>query len=182
LPKVEKAIHLDAFKLYMEMGGMSPAFLSQFVAKFGKTDRTAQRWEKDLGWRERIKKPVDDAVEDLSKLRELNAEELISGFLDLCRTRVSAIGIRASYIEAIFATAFERIPSPENPHPDNPLEIKSIEDMERIVRMQSLMEKEEQAWAKLSLLLVGEPDSRMEMIIKQGLTFSFSGNLTEDDI
>lgn len=161
---------------------MSPRFLTAFGSKTGKSDSTAFRWQRELNWKERIQKPVDDAVEDLGKLRELNAEELISGFLDLCRTRVSAIGIRASYIEAIFATAFERIPSPENPHPDNPLEVKTIEDMERIVRMQSLMEKEEQAWAKLSLLLVGEPDSRMEMIIKQGLTFTFTGNLTEDDV
>ncbi len=162
MPKVEKAIHLDAFKLYMETGGMSQEFLAQFRTKTGKSRRTAYDWEKAYEWKERAREPKAVAIQELETEKKLDAQELIAGFLDLCDTRISDIGIRKGYIDAVFGTAFDRIPTPEKPKPKNPIKVDTIEDMERLVKMQVALMKEEQNWAKLALLLMGEPDSRTE--------------------
>lgn len=166
MPKVEKAIHLDAFKLYMEMGGMSPEFLSQFVADFGKNVRTAQRWEKDLDWVKRAKEPIQEAVAALEETEKLDAQELIAGFLDMCKTGFSNIETKASYIDAIFGTAYDRIPNASNPTPENPIVVESIEDMDRLANMDVKLIKAKIELAKLALLLVGEPDSRSETTIR----------------
>jgi len=166
MPKVEKAIHLDAFKLYVAMGGMSPEFLAQFGTEIGKSARTAKRWESELDWQERAKQPAAAAVAELEQAEKLDAQELISGFLDLCEHRLESVGIQKTYIDAIFATAFARIPTPVKPNPENPLAVKTIEDMDKLVNMQVKYMREEQAWTKLALLLVGEPDSRNETTIR----------------
>ncbi len=162
MPKTEKAIHQKAFAIYTEMGGMSPAFFAQFRTKFGKSRRTAYDWEKAFGWKERAKEPADEAVAELKEEGKLNAKELVSGFLDLCQTRMDGMGAEKSYVGAMFATAFDRIPSEENPEPENPLEIKTLEDMDRLVRMGATISREEREWVKLGLVLAGEPDSRNE--------------------
>ena len=162
MPKVEKAIHLDAFKLYLAMGGMNPEFLQKFAKDFDKSENTAYRWAKSYGWKARAQEPIDEAVEELKQEEKLNAKELVSGFLDLCKNRMDGTATQKSYIEAIFGTAFDRIPSEKNPKPKNALEVKTIQDMESLVRMHSMLEKGEQAWVKLGLLLAGEPDSRAE--------------------
>jgi len=162
MPKFEKAIHLDAFKLYTEYGAVTKEFLAQFGTKFGKSARTAKRWAEELDWKERAKKPVEEAIQELEAEEKLNAQELISGFLDLCRTRVESIGKKTTYIDAVFSTAFDRIPSKENPEPENSIVVESIEDMERLGNMQVKMVNAEIQLAKLALLLVGEPDSHAE--------------------
>jgi len=162
MPKLETAITLEAYMMYMEHGGINLEFLGKFKEKFGKGQSTAYGWEKDLHWKERAKQPIQEAVEELTEEEKLDAKELISGFLDLCKTRTQNIGSRSTFLEAIFQSSFDRIPTAENPKPENPIVIETLEDMERVTKMQMMMEKSEQAWAKLSLVLVGEPDSHTE--------------------
>ena len=162
MPKNEKPVHLNAFKLYMEMGGMSPEFLTAFASKIGKSDSSAFRWAKDFNWKARAKEPKAAAIQELETEKKLDAQELIAGFLTLCDTRITDIGIRKGYIDAIYATAFKQIPTPEKPNPENALRVDTIEDMERLIKMQVALMKEEQNFAKLALLLVGEPDHRTE--------------------
>ena len=164
MPKAKKAIELDVFALYIEMGGMSQEFVAEVGRKFGKSDRTLRRWEKEGSWKEKAREPKAVAIQELETEQKVDAKELIAGFLDLCHTRITDIGIRKGYIDAIYATALHRIPTPEN-NPENPLKVDTIEDMERLTKMQVSLMKEEQNWAKLALLLVGEPDSRTETTI-----------------
>jgi len=181
MPKVEKAIHLDAFKLYMKMGGMSQEFLSQFVVDFGKNVRTAQRWEKDLDWVERAREPIQEAVEELEAEKKLDAQELISGFLDMCETGFNNIEIKTSYVDAVFGTAYKRIPNAKNPKPKNPIVVQSIEDMDRLSNMEVRLIKAKIDLAKLVLLLVGQPDSHTKLS-GAGVSFNFGDKITEDDI
>ncbi len=155
MPKVEKAIHLDAFMLYVEMGGMSPAFVSAFVRKFGKSEKTCYRWQKDHDWKRRIKEPVDEAVEELQAEEKLNAEELISGFLDLCRTRMSGIELETGYIRAIFATAFEKIKTGK-------LKVDTISDLSELIRAESRLIRDEQNYMRLVMMLIGKPEQIFE--------------------
>lgn len=155
MPKVEKPIHLDAFKLYMEYGGITPEFLSRYVKEFGKTDRTAYRWEEDLNWKERAKKPIEEAVEELQAAEKLNVEELIGGLLDLCQNRMDGLSKQADYIKAIFSTAFDTITSGE-------LKVECISDIKELVLAQSRLVRDEQAYIRLILTLVGEPEKIME--------------------
>jgi len=166
MPKVEKAIHLDAFKLYMQYGAITPEFLSAFAKQTGKTEKTAYRWQADLDWKERAKEPISEAVKELEAEQKIDAQELISGFFDLYQNRLESIGVKSSYIDAIFATTFDRIPTPENPNPKDPLQVKTIEDLRWLVKMNADLMKEEQTWAKMALVLVGEPDSRSETTIR----------------
>lgn len=182
MPKVEKAIHLQAFKLYMEMGGMSKAFLSAFVGKFGKSGRTAERWQKDLNWKERANVPIDEAIVELEETGKLDPSEIILGFLDLVRHRMTEAGERVQYMKGIFATAFDRIPTPENTvemireKKQEPLEIKDILDMDRLSRSIQRIMREEQAWIRSTLLLIGEP----EAITEDRILVEFVG-LDEDE-
>ena len=162
MPKLETAITLEAYMMYMEHGGINLDFLGKFQQKFGKGKSTAYGWEKDLHWKERAKQPVQEAVEELEEEEKLDAKELISGILDLCSVRVKDIATKTSYINAVFGTAFKRIPSDDNPEPENPIVVNSIEDMERLSNMQVRMIKAEIDLAKLTLVLVGEPDSHTE--------------------
>ena len=165
MPKAKKAIELDVFALYIEMGGMSQEFVAEVGRKFGKSDRTLRRWEKEGSWKEKAREPKAVAIQELETEQKVDAKELIAGFLDLCDKRISDIGIRKGYIDGIYATAFERIPTKKKPNPDNALRVDTIEDMERLTKMQVSLMKEEQNWAKLTLLLVGEPDHRTETTI-----------------
>ncbi len=171
MPKVEKAIHLDAYKLYMELGGMSPAFLGRFRTEFKKSRTTAYDWEKDLNWKERAKKPIEAAVEELEESQKLNAEELIGGLLDLCRNRMDGLATQANYLEAIFGTAFKRIPSAKIPEPENPIEVTSISDLNELVLAKSRLIKDEQAYMRLLLTMVGSP----EQILEERMMIQFVG-------
>lgn len=162
MPKVEKAIHLDAFKLYKQFGMMSKEFLRKFEKQTGKAGKTAYAWEKDFSWKERAKKPINEAIEELEQADKLNAEELISGLLDLCSTRMDGLAAQASHIEAIFATAFDRIPSPANPEPENPIVVNSIADMRELTLARSRMIRDEQAYMRLLLTMVGQPERILE--------------------
>lgn len=180
MPKVEKAVHLDAYKLYMEMGGRTPAFMSAFVQKFKRNDRTARRWENDFSWKERAKKPIDEAIEELEESQKLDAEELIGGLLDLCRNRMDGLATQASYLEAIFGTAFKRIPSAKIPEPENPIEVTSISDLNELVLAKSRLIKDEQAYMRLLLTMVGSP----EQILEERMIVQFRGleeGLFDDD-
>lgn len=176
MPKNENANHLKAYQLYMEMGGMSPAFFARFRIEFGKSRRTAYDWEKSFGWKERAKQPLEEALENLQEAGTLDAEELVSGFLDLCRARIEDAGLWSEYFKGIFATAFERIPNPENPEPENPLVVGSIRDMVDLARAQTMLMRTEQAWVRLCLTLVGEP----ERIMEDRMIVELVG-MTEDD-
>ncbi len=182
MPKVEKAIHLQAFKLYMEMGGMSPAFFARFRTAFGKSRRTAYDWEKDLNWKERADVPIDEAVEELEEAGKLDPSQIILGFLDLVQHRMTEAGERVEYMKGIFATAFDRIPTPENTvemireNKQEPLVIKDILDMDRLSRAIQRIMREEQAWIRSTLLLIGEP----EAITEEKILVEFVG-LNEDE-
>ena len=163
MPKVEKAIHLDAFKLYMQYGEVNQEFLSRFGTEFGKSARTAKRWAEELNWKERAKEPIDEAVEDLKESQKLNAEELISGLLDLCRNRMDGLEAQSGYLKAIFGTVFERIVTPDNPKPKKtPIEVESIPDLKELILAQSRLIRDEQGYMRLLLTLVGEPEKIME--------------------
>jgi hypothetical protein len=155
MPKVEKAIHLDAFKLYMEMGGMSPAFLGRFRTEFKRSRTTAYDWQKDFDWEARAKKPIDAAVEKLEEQQALDAEELIGGLLDLCRNRMDGLETQLDYIKGIFATAFDRIQSGD-------LKVESISDLKELVLAGSRLIRDEQGYMRLLLTLVGKPEQIME--------------------
>lgn len=189
MPKTEKAIHLDAFKLYMEMGGMNSEFLGKFYKTFGRKQSTAYGWEKAFGWKERAKKPIDDAIEELEEAQKLNAEELISGLLDLCRNRMDGLATQASYIEAVFATAFDRIPNAENPNPENPLIVGCVADLKELVLAKSRLVRDEQAYMRLLLTMVGSPEKILEerMIVQfrgldEGLFDDYSSDGDAEDI
>lgn len=158
MPKVEKAIHLQAFRLYLEMGGMSPAFLQKFGKEFGRSGNTAYRWAQSFGWNERAKKPVDEAIENLETEQVLNTEEFISGLLDLCRSRMEGLATQSGSTQAIFASIFDRIVTDENPNPENPLEVKSIFDLKELVLAQSRLIKDEQGYMRILLTLIGSPE------------------------
>ncbi len=162
MPKVEKAIHLDAFKLYMQFGMMSKEFLRKFEKQTGKAGKTAYSWEKDFNWKERAKEPIDEAIEELKETDKLNAEELISGLLDLCRNRMAGLETQSGYFKAIFGTAFERIVTPDNPNPENPIVVNSIADLRELTLAQSRLIRDEQGYMRLLLTLVGEPEKIME--------------------
>lgn len=164
MPKVEKAIHLEAFKLYMEFGEVNKEFLARFGTEFGKSARTAKRWAKELNWKERAKPPIDEVVEELEEAGKLDAREIILGFLDLVQHRMTEAGERAEYMKAIFATAFDRIPTPDNPEEgiDKPIVITDILDMDRLSRAIQRIMREEQAWIRSTLLLIGEPEAITE--------------------
>lgn len=155
MPKNEKAIHLDAFKLYMEMGGITPEFMAQFGAEIGKSARTAKRWESELGWKERAKKPITEAVEKLEAEQTINAEELITGLLDLCQNRMEGLETQAGYLKAIFATSFDKIQAGQ-------LKVESISDLKELVLAQSRLARDEQAYMRLVLTLVGKPEQILE--------------------
>lgn len=162
MPKYEKQVHLDALKLYMEMGGMSREFLAAFGSKFGKSDTTAFRWAREGNWKARAKEPIDEAIEELKEADKLESKELIIGFLEMAQNSLDGIDIEKGYIEAIFGTAFKRIPTKKEPNPENALKVDSITDMERLVNMQVKLINAQQGWVKLGLLLAGEPDSHTE--------------------
>lgn len=162
MPKNDQAVYQAAYMLYAEMGGMSPAFVAEFGRKFGKSDRTARRWEKKHGWKERALEPIDEAVEELKEEQKINAKEIIIAFLDVAQNSMDAIETKEGYIDGIFGTAFERIPTPKTPKPENALVVDSIDDMERLVNMQVKLINAKQGWIKTVLLLAGEPDSRIE--------------------
>lgn len=162
MPKVEKPLHLEAFKLYAEMGGMSQEFLSHFVARFDKSVRTAQRWEKNLDWKRRAAEPINEAIEELQEEGKLRTEELVEGLLDLTRVRMDGIAIKHSQLDAIFATAFERIPTPENPEPDNPIQIENLSQLNELILAGSRLIREEQGYMRIVLALVGEPEQALE--------------------
>lgn len=162
MPKVEKAVHLAAFKLYMEYGRITPDFLRAFEKQTGKSEKTAYRWQKDLDWRERAKKPIEAAVEKLEAEQTLDATELIGGLLDFCRSRMDDLDTQASYLKAIFGSVFPRIPTPENPKPEDALEINSIGELRELVLTQSRLARDEQALVRLILAMVGKPEQIME--------------------
>lgn len=155
MPRVEKAIHLEALKLYMEMGGMSQEFLAAFERKIGKSEKTAYRWEKDLNWKRRARVPIEEALEELEESQKLNAEELIGGLLDLCRTRMDGLATQSGYITSIFATAYDKIQSGE-------LKVESISDLKELVLAGSRLIRDEQGYMRLILMLVGNPEQIME--------------------
>lgn len=155
MPKVEKAIHLDAFKLYMEMGGINLDFLGKFGKKFGKSKSTAYGWEKAFDWKARAKEPISEAVRELEAEQKLDATELIGGLLDLCQNRMDGLATQAGYIKAIFATAFDRITTGQ-------LKVESISDLKELVLAQSRLARDEQAYMRLVLTLIGEPEKIME--------------------
>lgn len=154
---IEKAIHLEAFRLYAEMGGMSPAFLTAFASQLGKSDSTAFRWQKQHGWKERLKKPIDEAVEELEQADKLNAEELIGGLLDLCRNRMDGLAEEAADFKAVIAEAFTKTKAGKYR-----LKAHTISEVTDLVRAQSRLVRDEQAFMRLLLTLVGEPETIME--------------------
>lgn len=162
MPKVEKQIHLDAYMLYVAMGGMNPGFLQKFAKDFGKSENTAYRWAQSFGWEQRAQEPIDEAIEELKESDKLNAEELISGLLDLCRNRMDGLETQSGYLKAIFGTVFERIVTPDNPKPKNPIVVNSIGDLKELVLAQSRLIRDEQGYMRLLLTLVGEPEKIME--------------------
>lgn len=157
MPKTEKAVHLEAFKLYMEMGGMSQEFVAELGRKCGKSGRTARRWEKEFEWKERAKKPIDAAVEKLEAEQQINAEELISGLLVLCKTRMDGLATQTDDIKAVLAESFKRTKAGK-------LRIKTtnIAEVTDLVRAQSRLVRDEQAYMRLVLTLVGKPEQIME--------------------
>ena len=163
MAKLETGITLDAFKLYMEMGGMSSEFIGKFQKEFGKSQSTAYDWERDLDWKQRAKEPVDEAVEELKEEGKLNAKEIIVAFLDVAKNSMDGIEIKEGYIDGVFGTARKRIPIPGNPVPKDAIVVNSIEDMERLVNMHVKLINAKQAWVKTVLLLAGEPDSRADV-------------------
>ncbi len=163
MPKLETMITLDAFKLYLAMGGMNSEFIGKFKKQFGKSQSTAYDWERDLDWKVRAKEPIDEAVEELKEEEKLNAKEIIIGFLDLAQVSMAGIDTKIGYIDAIYGTAFERIPTEKKPEPENAIVVTSIEDMERLVNMKVKLINAQQAWVKTVLLLAGEPDSRPDV-------------------
>jgi hypothetical protein len=181
MPRTEKNIHLQAYAFYMKEGGYADkAFLEAFRKKFGKSARTFWRWYKDFGWgqreAERVDQVIEEAVAELSEAGKLDPSEIILGFLDLVQHRMTEAGERAEYMKAIFATAFDRIPSADNPNPENPIVIKDILDMDRLSRAIQRIMREEQAWIRSTLLLVGEP----EAITEDRILVEFVG-LDEDE-
>lgn len=153
--KLETAITLEAFMMYMEHGGISLDFLGKFQQKFGKGKSTAYGWEKDLDWKERAKQPIQEAVEELTEAQKLNAEEVIIGLLDLCQTRMDGLSTKAGYIDAIFSTAFDKIQAGQ-------LKVETISDLAELIRAQSRLVRDEQAFMRLVLTLVGKPETIME--------------------
>lgn len=164
ITRVEKAEHVKAFKLYLEMGGISPEFLSAFAKQTGKTEKTAYRWQADFNWKERAKKPIVEAVEKLEAEQQINAEELISGLLDLCKTRMDWVKSETESIKAIFATAYEKIQAGE-------LKVESISDLTELIRAQSRIFRDEQAYMRLILMIVGKPEQIMEDRMEVTKTF-----------
>jgi hypothetical protein len=158
MPKVEKAIHLDAYKLYVEMGGLNKAFLAAFGNKFGKSDRTAFRWAAEFDWERRAAEPAQAAIAELQEAGKLRTEELIEGLLDLSRVRMDSVDVKTGYLDAIFATVFERIKTPQNPNPENPIEITNIGDLTELIRANTQLIRAEQGYMKIVLALVGEPE------------------------
>lgn len=175
MPKFEKAVHLDAFRLYMQYGATTPAFLTAFASKFGKSESTAFRWQRDLDWKERAKKPIDEAVEELEAAQKLNAEELISGLLDLCRNRMDGLAGQAQGIKLIIAEALKK-----NKKGKPLLKAGNISEVAELVRAESRLIRDEQAYVRLLLTMVGSP----EQILEERMIVQFVGlpeGILDDD-
>lgn len=182
MPPTERAIHHKAYAFYLEKGAYADkAFLKAFQSKFGKTARTFWNWYKDFGWSDReadrVNEVVEEAVEELTETGELDPKDIILGFLDLVKYRMIDAGERAEYLKGIFATAFDRIPSPDNPEPEHPIIVETILDMDRLSRSIQRIAREEQAWMRSTLLLIGEPES----IIEEKIIVEFVG-LDENEL
>ncbi len=162
MPQVEKPLHLEAFRLYTQYGGRTKAFMTEFVQKFGRNDRTARRWEKDFDWEARAAEPIEEAITELQEEGKLRTEELVEGLLDLTRTRMDGIAFKHSQLDAIFATAVDRIPTKKNPEPDNPIEIESLSQLNELILAGSRLIREEQGYMRIVLALVGEPEQALE--------------------
>ncbi len=181
MPQAEKEIHRQAYAFYLEQGAYADkAFLKAFQKKFNKTARTFWNWYKDFGWSEReaerVEEIVEEAVEELTESGEIDPTEIIVGFLALVKYRMNEAGERLEYLKAIFATSFDRIVSPTNPEPKNPIVVDSILDMDRLSRAIQRIAREEQSWIRSTLLLIGEPES----IIEEKIIVEFVG-LDEDE-
>ncbi len=157
MPKFEKAIHLAAFKLYMEYGATTPEFLSSFEKQTGKSAKTAYRWAQDFNWKERARKPIDEAVQQLEESQKLNAEELISGLLGLAKERMDGLSEQVTEIKSILASAFNK-GKDQKPL----LKARSISELAELVRAESRLIRDEQAYIRLVLTLVGKPEQIME--------------------
>lgn len=155
MPKIEKAVHLEAFALYLSLGGMTSEFIGKFSETFGKGKSTAYGWEKSFDWKTKAKKPIEEAVERLEAEQTLDATELISGLLDLCRNRMDGLETQAGYLKAIFATSYDRIQAKQ-------LKAESISDLKELVLAQSRLARDEQAYMRLVLTLVGKPEQILE--------------------
>ncbi len=188
MPRTERDIHLQAYAFYLEKGAYADkAFLKAFEAKFGKTIRTFWNWYKDFGWAdreaERVEEVIEEAVEELTETGKIDPKEIIIGFLGLVQHRMSEAGERLEYLKAIFATSFDRIPTPENTEKEirknkqEPIIIESVLDMDRLSRAIQRVAREEQTWIRSTLLLIGEPES----ITEEKIIVEFVG-LDEDEL
>lgn len=173
MPRIERKVHLEAYAFYLKKGAYADkAFLKAFEAKFGKTARTFWNWYKDFEWAdreaERVNEVVDEAVEELTETGKIDPKEIIVGFLDLVKYRMTDAGERMEYLKGIFGTSFSRIPTEKNTaekiraNKQEPIIVETILDMDRLSRAIQRIAREEQAWMRSTLLLIGEPESITE--------------------
>ena len=122
-----------------------------------KTEKTAYRWQTDLKWKERAKEPITAAVENLEAEQTLNAEELIVGLLDLAKNRMEGLAVQTEDIKAVLAESFKRTKSGK-------LKMKTtnIAEVTDLVRAQSRLARDEHAYMRLVLTLVGKPEQILE--------------------
>jgi len=182
MPRTEKEIHRQAYAFYLEHGAYADkAFLKAFQDRFNKTARTFWNWYKVFGWAnrepERVEEVRVDAVEELEKTGRIDPKDIVLGFLDLVQYRMNEAGERLEYLKGIFATSFDRIATPENPKPENPIIVDTILDMDRLSRAIQRIAREEQSWVRTTLLLIGEPES----IIEEKIIVEFVG-LDENEL
>lgn len=153
----------DAFEYYYAMGATRK--LSLVAEKFSRSEATLKRWSSELGWSRRIEER-DRAVAEAARV-------------EIEKSLIESRGAYRSVTRTIFNKLVEQTQQSLMQNKSLPLEIKSIQDLERIIRIDTLMLGTVEDLTKLGLderkLL---KEARMKsVVVLTGLLYSGNENV-----
>ena len=139
----EKEKHLDAFEYFYSLGGAASAENCRRVAdKFQMSERTFWNWYKNLGWKERVHLRNIEVAKGVEEKTNSTLIENKANYL--------------SYVHKLFNDWKAKVDAGEVP-----VEIKSVSDVDKIV--------------KLALLLQDEATDKTETSVTGTMTFKAQG-------
>ncbi len=120
----EKQKHIDAFDYFYQLGGAASAENCRLVAeKFQISERTFWNWYKKLGWKERVHLRNIDVGKKVEEKTNTTIADNKANYL--------------SYVHKLFNDWKAKVDSGEVP-----VEIKSVSDVDKIVKLALLLQDE----------------------------------------